>query len=543
MALQIRRYAADGAHTDTPVDGSITIGRATDNTLQLSGLLVGLHHARLDPASTYGLRLQALTQAGVDINGAAGQREAELMVGDELSIGGHRLRLALADDGQSLMLEVREREGREEAGTVAEIASLEAAGWRLRRPAVIGLLLVLGFTLMMPLLLRWWSPPETVRAWLPSDQLWSSGRVSDAHQHFAQQCEVCHETPFVQVRDESCLTCHQTIAQHVHEPDVIAEAGLDQMRCASCHFEHGGTHAVVTRSPTLCVDCHADLPSHGGAEQGVTDFESAHPEFRMTVTRFSEGQATTVREPWSPQLQDQSGLIFPHDLHLAADGVRGPDGLEPLKCASCHVPDVGAVGFQRQDFGRDCQRCHQLDVDIGGLPFRLPHGDTEAVRTLLESAVGLPDMAPDPVSPRSSRRRAGFEADRNTEGELFDEVDEVFERRVCAKCHEVERPEGQPVQIRAPLLRKSWMPSARFTHEAHQWVDCAQCHAAEGSDNSDQLLLPSISSCRACHAGVGSRSGIQSTCITCHQFHQAGDVLMRKWTGKLAREDQREVGG
>src|SRR5690606_39051229 len=108
------------------------------------------------------------------------------------------------------------------------------------------------------------------------------------------------------------------------------------------------------------------------------------------------------------------------------------------------------------------------------------------------------------------------------------------ERRVCAKCHEVDKPEGAFARVREPLLRKTWMPMARFTHEPHQWVACDSCHAASVSADSNDLLLPQIESCRACHGGVDSSARIQSTCIDCHRFHQAADLTMSKFMGELA---------
>src|SRR5690606_16961552 len=114
------------------------------------------------------------------------------------------------------------------------------------------------------------------------------------------------------------------------------------------------------------------------------------------------------------------------------------------------------------------------------------------------------------------RRRPGERAGRGDGGSTIDEIDEVFERRVCAKCHEVRKPEGAQASVIEPVLRKTWMPMARFTHAPHQWVACDACHAATASSDSNELMLPQIDSCRTCHGGVGSHAKIQSTCIDCH---------------------------
>jgi hypothetical protein len=165
----IRRYAPDGVHTEQTLEGAITVGRATDNNLQLPGLLVALHHLRLTPSGDLLLALECLSNVGVSVNGLPGQRSAMLAPGDELQVGGHVLRLGLAEAG-GLLLEVRERDPQSLALGEPATTSLEAAGWRMRRPAVIAALLVLVLCLAVPLLLRAVPAPGWLVSWLPGDQ-------------------------------------------------------------------------------------------------------------------------------------------------------------------------------------------------------------------------------------------------------------------------------------------------------------------------------------------------------------------------------------
>ncbi len=532
--ILVRRYAPDGAHTEQPINGELSVGRATDNAIQLPGLLVALHHLRLTPTGTSSLQLDCLSTVGVTVNGLVGQRTAVLMPGDEIVVGGHRIRLGVPDGG-GLMLEIRERDPDAESSDGETTTSLDAAGWRMRRPAVIAALVVTVLCLIVPLILRAVPAPPWVKNWVPTDRLWSSGQISNAHLQFGVECGTCHEKLFVKVRDEACLACHEGIAHHGDDREVMAHAGLEEQRCASCHFEHGGTHAVMPEHPAICTDCHAkpDRFPKLASTGAVKDFARAHPPFRVTVG--VRGQVESMRTLLEAGIKDHSGLIYPHDLHLDPKGVRGPDGLQVLQCADCHRPGPGAVGFEPLRFERDCQSCHQLDVDIGGLPFRLPHGDSDAVRALLQSAVGMaPVMTAMSEADESGRRRPGERAERGDGSSTPDQINDVFERRVCAKCHEVDKPEGQASQVRHPVLRKTWMPMARFDHAPHQWVSCDTCHAASVSADSDDLLLPQIESCRTCHGGVDSAGSIQSTCIDCHRFHQAADLSMSKFKGELA---------
>ncbi|QHS11205.1 cytochrome c3 family protein [Sinimarinibacterium sp. NLF-5-8] len=423
-------------------------------------------------------------------------------------------------------------------GATPTITSLAEAGWRLRRPAVILAVLITLLCLLVPLLLRGIGVPAAAKRWLPSDAQWSSGQISNAHVQFGQNCEVCHQTLLVPVRDEACLACHSGIAEHGDDAAVLRDAGLDTRRCASCHFEHGGPHAVQQRHPALCADCHAAPERYPSLKDvaAVSDFARAHPPFKVTVA--VAGQSARARVLLDAQARDVSGLIFPHDLHLDARGIQGADGKQVLQCADCHRPLMGGAGFEPLRYSRDCQSCHQLDVDLNGRQLRLPHGNNEAARALLQRTAALAPLAtPPPVDESEDRRRPGARADRGDARQQPGAVDEVFERRVCAKCHSiVSDSDGSRVQ--PPQLAQTWMPLARFDHAPHRWVGCDSCHAAQQSQDADDLLLPQIESCRQCHGGINSHSKIQSTCIDCHRFHQAHELTSQALGSRADEQTQ-----
>jgi hypothetical protein len=107
-----------------------------------------------------------------------------------------------------------------------------------------------------------------------------------------------------------------------------------------------------------------------------------------------------------------------------------------------------------------------------------------------------------------------------------DLADDVIGNRVCAKCHETAREAGKPVRTRPLLLQQAWMPRAHFTHEAHAWQKCGDCHDQQKAAGADVASLPGIASCRTCHGGVHSPDRLQSTCIDCHRFHEASRRVM-----------------
>ena len=63
------------------------------------------------------------------------------------------------------------------------------------------------------------------------------------------------------------------------------------------------------------------------------------------------------------------------------------------------------------------------------------------------------------------------------------------------------------------------MHSARFSHEKHEQVECADCHDAAQSKKAADVLMPGIDTCRQCHTGARGDQGLRSNCITCHRFH------------------------
>lgn len=521
---------------------TISIGRSEESTVVLPGLYVARRHIEIAQQDDGTLRLRCKSPLGVIRNGRIVREDCDLKSGDRLGIAGHELRLSVDRQTKQKLLRITVAEG-DVAGQDRRL-DLRAAGLRMRRPALIGAAAVLLLTLVLPLMLRAVPAPPVVETVLPTEDLWSSGRLSNAHQHFAEDCGNCHLQLFERVPDKACLDCHQGIAHH---SDRVAEAGLrslDEQRCASCHREHGGTQVVLPDHPGTCVDCHGDPEAFPAATalRRITGFEN-HPSFRASVTRRESGALATARLPLSEAPADETGLVFPHDVHLAEEGVLGPDGPEQLSCGSCHTPDSGKVGFRAIRYERDCRSCHQLEVVVGEEMLRLPHADPAAVRQQVRSAAAALPEAPFSRRPDTSpRRRAGAEAARGGPVSVDALVAEVFSTRVCAKCHlPAQDAEGQP-DVQPVRLRSSWLVHARFTHADHEWVSCGDCHAARSSAASEQLLLPDMTTCRSCHGGVGSNQGVRSTCIDCHGFHVAHETVMGRAQGDNQHEPMGSAG-
>lgn len=520
--LTIRYLNPDGSSTEQQLeDRDITIGRSADNLVQLPGLLVARQHAQATLEPPKGLMIDSVSPTGIETRGRSGLMRLKLGRGEEARIGGHRLRLEYEEARREWVLEIQLGSAREVLERADALTSLTAAGWRFRGPglALAALLLILG--LLLPLAQRHFADAHHQPVpLLPTDAVWLAGRISDAHASFGRDCANCHQEPFVRVRDAACLSCHQGIKHHSDNQAIRAVAGLDERRCASCHLEHGGPHAVLPSSPGVCTDCHATphFKDFAGLPP-VGDFARQHPEFRPTLNTLQDGQWRALRQPLGQPLnkaRESSGLKFSHAAHLKVEGLKTPDGRERLDCASCHAPAPSKAAFEPIAFEPHCQRCHQLDLLTAWGAQRLPHGDDELVRATVGAFY---DKAA--TGSAAPRRRPGESAPRGAPQSAAALVDEVFDKRLCITCHDVVREPGKPPQTRPTQLQQSWLVQAHFTHAPHGWVQCADCHAAAASTQASDLLLPSIQTCRQCHVDPGSDRGVQSACVDCHDFHKA----------------------
>jgi predicted CXXCH cytochrome family protein len=560
-----RKSGAGVGRTDHEIQvDAVSIGRATDQDLFLSDLHVALHHAVLRPASDDTFALQARTPSGVQINGRTVQAGV-VKVGDRITIGLSTIRLVPPPRGYALALEIEEARAERGHPPGAGPTSLRAAGLGKRRWAWALFLLVAGLGLGVPLAQIHQSPApaidmESFQAAagtdLPwrlagGDHLWDSGPISRAHRFFAQECRACHRKPFQRVSNDACVACHADQPHHGEDADLLRISGLDRQRCASCHLEHNGTDGLVATESALCTDCHRNpgttLPESD--IQPVSGFGAAtHPEFRVRVvspTAGGDAEFDWRRIRMDRHLREDNGLIFPHDIHLAGDGIESPDGKRVLECASCHRPDASGAAMQPIRFERDCQSCHRLNFEPAEPDRELPHAAPDRILPALQDyyarvalAGGYRDADGDTPAVVQRSRPGAEQLDREERRAALDWADrkavevaeEVVEYRTCKTCHELERetePDAAPRWSIPPVaLTAEWYPKARFSHAPHTGMDCTGCHGAEASATSEDVLMPAADTCRDCHGDERSEARVASRCIDCHGFHESDRFTM-----------------
>ncbi len=506
---------------DRIFDGEvITLGRATDQVINLKDRRVELEHARIvRVGGRFLVSSRALT--GVLVNGTV-RRDAPLAVGDALQIGANVLKLIAPPAGFDLAftfeldnsVDTRAVEAPALLLTLAEVgARMQPWAWALSIAVLVGALLV-----------PWLSSPQsgaplpTRPTVLPSDHAWQSGPLHTAHANLSAKCESCHERPFARVTDQACLTCHAASLHRHAPPDNRQLPVLAMTHCASCHREHDEPSTLVRNDEQVCVSCHAN-PQHPARSGPVADFLRQHPAFAAA------------------RIRDESHVKFPHDVHLNPNGIKTTTGNEVMTCAGCHEPQAGGARFQAISMQRHCQRCHSLSFDPRAPERNVPHASPEIVLESLleyyssEYLQGYPDAlntarpvrkVARPGVDLSAAQRARVLARARAQAEIT--ARDLLERRACVVCHDVQRGKAASTWTVTPVsLRAVWMPKARFSHAAHatSLTPCKSCHAAQKSRHATDMLMPPIESCRACHAGPHSAASTQiaSSCTSCHDFH------------------------
>ena len=552
----------------------INVGRGSQCQIHLPDPRVALQQAQIsiaDSGATVNAELGQIRVNGRAVDGA------KLAVGDRIEVGPFLLEVEQPPSGTPLALAV---------SLVSPLPSLggDSRRFLLRRPRVskrrlsyIAFVATLLLCLLIPIYPDLLGYPATPAANANPDvkeqvvrtlaaslvQKWNPGPVSRSHQTFGANCRACHEIPFVQVMDLSCIACHQTIKEHVSAAQLTGPRGqaFRDTRCAECHRDHKGPQ-MAPRPQEECAACHRDVKVVAtNARSGkATDFRTEHPEFRLSLMDADKPEVIRrVRQskPPAPDMVERSNLKFDHKLHLDPGGVRDPEGKRDvrgtrtaqgnrtvLKCADCHQPNEGGRLMASVSMELHCQRCHSLAFEPKVTKRQVPHGDAAEAATMVRefyARLVLGDVPPDVNPPVDlPRMRPGAVLTYQERQQVLQIADQkanvvlqglFVTRKVCSTCHEVARTaDGAGWKVAPVRVARVWMPQALFTHAKHATEQCAKCHDVAESKSSRDIAMPDITKCRECHVGAAMVTGkVTSDCATCHKFHEGGDY----WHGVL----------
>lgn len=557
---------------------SLSVGRDAANAIHLADLAVEQTHVAITPAPGGQVRLEAVGTLGFTLDG---RQETAATIdparGGELGLGSYRLEFGTDPADGRVLITVRQvadddGEGKDRLRAFSLAAALPGK----RAMAWIGLVAALAIFLAVPV----WSsltrpevePDIDQPGTVLMDASWSTGALSSAHHGLEDQCEACHVEPFQAVRDETCITCHEDIADHADRQRMSrgmpAFTGTDAMlwdiahafgkpgpgACTDCHTEHEGAGRMEPTQQRFCADCHGTMDARltDTALGNARDFGTMHPEFKVAVLPRA-GATQPVRVSLATKPRDHNGLKFPHDVHLDRTsgvtqmarrlGRRAGYG-DVLECADCHTPTADGTRFLPVDMEEDCEACHSLVYDQVGSTFRsLSHGNIEQAEADLAAMDRLPRR---PVV--TGRRRPGQFAEGGQYYANFSTISPTTLRAsaldtdgLCGDCHTRGNPSEGPLSVMPVTQTQRYMLHGWFDHQAHEQEDCTSCHAAETSDVSTDLLLPDLASCRDCHMGEGDRAAeVPSTCAMCHSYHMPTGTLAAPRQAGERRDEARD---
>jgi hypothetical protein len=244
----------------------------------------------------------------------------------------------------------------------------------------IAFVLVLGLIAVLVMMGRRVFSPGPLTAVHPQNQP-LQGFAS--HADFENECSRCH-APLQGATTDRCLACHVTVDTELKANTGVHGAlpGVDD--CSSCHLEHLGREARITRFdttdfphqqasgfslskhitnynglPFACADCHASA----GYKFEQTGCAMCHAQAESVF--IVEHQANAGEE--CLLCHDGSGRMaqFDHALFFLLEGAHATvacvdchanNRLEntPADCYSCHAADDAHSGF----LDSDCNACH-----------------------------------------------------------------------------------------------------------------------------------------------------------------------------------------
>jgi len=201
---------------------SLEIGRATDQDIFLADSGVSYHHARINLLPDGTVSVSSVSRLGFYIEGKLVQN-CLIQRSGEILVGVFNIKIEINTQKDLVDITVEKI-----AEDIVEVASermlptaLEQTWLSKRSTSWIAFILMLVVFLGFPLAEFYDSnAKQAIEDYkLPGDDTWLSGEISSPHRHFGNDCNQCHQQPFVKVRDSACIDCHKKITVHA-DPDL-----------------------------------------------------------------------------------------------------------------------------------------------------------------------------------------------------------------------------------------------------------------------------------------------------------------------------------
>ena len=536
----------------------LTIGRASDQHVQINEPVVELCHAIINLRQDGQLHVQSLASGGIQINGKSYESK-QLTSGDSIQIGSVIITIEQLQADYPVVVKI-DRPADDNRYNLETLHYTTLRQTRLSKSFWSWMLAVSIILLFFIIPISGLFSPSVKQLLresilLPDDSLWLTGPLHRSHQIIGKDCNACHAKPFKMVQNQQCIECHRDIQHHVEIASHEVER-FHENRCADCHREHNEPSILVQPDQRFCVDCHQSLEKLKNDTElaDVSDFDSDHPEFSLTLLKpFIEEaktrwEAVRIERNSLNTIREESNLWFSHKQHLNPKGIRSPDGDKLLACQDCHRPNTSGHQMLPIKMEKHCAKCHRLDLDKDNLGKQVPHGDLNTLFDTLkeyfshqylgQDALRSSQITKDQLRRPNVKNKTLSIEDRKqamdwAEKQSLIIAQDLIEKRVCIDCHHISKIPGKTEfekwYVKPVALNKKWMPLADFNHAKHTGVSCATCHKnAKESKRSSDILIPKIETCRGCHGGKKDKYKLPSDCLMCHKFHLPNRGLFDK---------------
>ncbi len=200
-----------------------------------------------------------------------------------------------------------------------------------------------------------------------------------SHAELARDCGACHVPAWSGgTMNDRCLACHADVRPQLADTTTLHGALADAEDCRSCHTEHHGADAVLTRldglgawhdqfsfslaahettaggDPFTCEDCHT-----GG------DFSAAEGECRSCHADDPGDFMVEHVRAWGEEcLACHDGLRFATPFDHSSTGYPLVGEHAEVACTACHERAHSLEGFRTD--ARTCESCHGDDDPHNG---------------------------------------------------------------------------------------------------------------------------------------------------------------------------------
>ena len=291
-------------------------------------------------------------------------------------------------------------------------------------------------------------------------------------------------------------------------------------------------------------------------------FRAPASRFQPAVLMRWDGDTPRVRRvSLDRRPREMSNLKFPHALHLDRNGGVAQMGRrlgaaygfgQQLVCADCHVATPDGTRFQPPDMEGDCGMCHSLAFEtIDGTVRTLRHGEPRQVVADIRSfyRAGLrvrpvefgTERSRRATSTRSAPRCRPPAPGRHDRPRRFGRAPGLLAGQGLLRLPPGAAGRGRLARLRHPAGRlpdppcctagsttaPTRSPSGRASR-ARRAPGLPQLPPRRRLvQNSTDLLLPNMASCRDCHGGETTSLPVGSSCAMCHDYHMDEGVPAR----------------